>query len=287
MKLSVAFHSNLCSIFPLCCLLGLRHNKWPRVLHVPEIWVYKLGSYLAQLWTHSKSSHMRLLSEWMPALLHTILPVPGMADTFTTSLQVSESHFLCEVFPGFSPYALLLWETHSSVLPQQYTFLLVFISRCHLKLLTYFRYFTRHVSLMAEAYSSTGPQDERLADAWWVHSPFIKQYNLVHGVGAEINIWSNFFLWFLFSCPFPFDNGLGKFLTFKSLLAITCAVLLTPQLDLNLFPSYRLPGLALGPWQLWGRGDMVHLWASPLPSFTLQGLILPVCVICREEGFFI
>lgn len=188
MKLSVAFHSNFCSIFLLCCLLGLRHNKQPGVLHVPEIWVYKLGSYLAQVRTHSKSSHMRLLNEWMPALLHNILPVLGMADTFITSLQVSESHFLCEVFPGFSPFAFLLWETHSSVLPQQYMFLSVFISRCHLKLLTYFHYFTRHVSLMAEAYSSTGPQDESLADAWWVHTRLLNRIIWVHGVGAGISI---------------------------------------------------------------------------------------------------
>ena len=68
-----------------------------------------------------------------------------------------------------------------------------------------------------------------------------------------------------FHIPFPFlENSLGKFLTFKSLLAIACPVLLTPQLDLNLFPSYHLPGLVLGPWQLWG-GDMVCLWASSLP----------------------
>ena len=83
-----------------------------------------------------------------------------------------------------------------SFLSSQYTFLLVFISRCHLKLLTYFCYFTRHVSLMAEVYSSTVAQDESLADAWWVHSPFIKQYHLAHGVGTGINIWNDFFLWF-------------------------------------------------------------------------------------------
>lgn len=57
-----------------------------------------------------------------------------------------------------------------------------------------------------------------------------------------------FFYGYYFQVPFPFlDNGLGKFLTFKSLLVIACAVLLTLQLDLNLFLSYHLPGLVLGP----------------------------------------
>lgn len=68
------------------------------------------------------------------------------------------------------------------------------------------------------------------------------------GWGRESTSEVIFFSGFYFHVPFPFlDNGLGKFLTFKSLLAITCAVLLTPQLDLNLLPSYHLPGLVLGP----------------------------------------
>lgn len=136
--------------------------------------------------------------EWMPALLHTTLPVPGHGwyiHNLPSGLGIT--------FPLWSlPWLLPICPppVGDSFLcaPSAVPLLLVFISRCHLKLLTYFRYFTRHVSLMAEAYSSMGPQDERLADAWWVHNPFIKQCHLLHGVGRESTSEVIFFSGFYF-----------------------------------------------------------------------------------------
>lgn len=83
-------------------------------------------------------------------------------------------------------------------------------------------------------------------------------------------------------------DSLGKFLTFKLLLAILCPVSLTlqlPKLDLNLFSSDHLHGLVQGLTALrWGRhglplGHCLFLYSSSFSSSS---------VLCteRRDTFF-
>ena len=105
-----------------------------------------------------------------------------------------------------------------------------------------------------------------------------------------LNMLSRLVITFLpryFHIPFPFlDNSLGKFLTFKSLLSIACPVLLMPQLDLNLFPSYHLPGLVLGPWQLWG-GETWSASGHHLFLYSSRSNSSSMCYMQRGGVFYL